>query len=81
MTFEVNDTVKCINEKPLSGNDVAPKLTVGTEYQVKEIHTCECGSKHIGLGLPLDYNWVKCYECKEELPITTHWCHPSRFTK
>jgi len=81
MTIEINDKVTCNNAKLLDGNDVAPPLTEGTEYTVAEIHTCGCGKQHIGVGLELKYNWVKCYDCKEELPLNTHWCHPSRFTK
>ncbi len=79
--FELNDELTCANAKPLEGNDVAPPLVVGDKYPVKEIHVCKCGKQHLNVGLELNYNWVKCYDCKEELPLTTHWCHPSRFTK
>jgi hypothetical protein len=79
--FELNDALTCVNAKPLSGNDVAPPLKEGEPYVVKEIHICKCGKQHLGLGLPMEYNWVKCYDCAEELPLTTHWAHPSRFTK
>lgn len=79
--FNLNDNVTCLNAKPLSGNNVAPPLTEGSSYPVSEIHTCGCGKQHLGLGLPMNYNWVKCYTCGEEMPTHTHWCHPSRFSK
>lgn len=79
--FELNDELTCVNSKVLSGNDVAPKVVEGEPYTVKEIHICGCGKQHLGVGLPMVYNWVKCYDCSEELPTNTHWCHLSRFTK
>ena len=79
--FEINDNVTCVNSAPLKGNDVAPPLTEGSAYQVLDIHTCGCGKKHLNVGLPMNINWVKCYDCAEELPSNTHWSHPSRFTK
>lgn len=79
--IQINDTIKCENSKPLDGNDVAPKLTEGQHYKLIGIHTCQCGRQHYNVGLPLEVNWVKCYECKDELPDGTHWCHTSRFTK
>jgi hypothetical protein len=79
--IELNDELTCVNSKPLSGNDIAPKVIEGDKYIAKELHTCGCGKLHIGVGLPMECNWVKCYDCSEELPSTTHWCHPSRFTK
>ncbi len=81
MTIEINDKVICINSKVLQGNDVAPPLTESSTYEVIGIYTCACGKQHLNVDLPLNYNWVKCYDCKEELPMTNHWCHPSRFTK
>jgi hypothetical protein len=81
MDVQINDTLICVNSKPLQGNDVAPPLTEGNEYPLKEIHTCGCGKQHFNVGLEMNYNWVKCYDCAEELPTHTHWSHPSRFTK
>lgn len=71
----------CNNSKPLVGNDIAPPLKEGEEYSLIDIHICKCGKQHYNVGLPLNVNWVKCYDCKEELPLTNHWSHPSRFTK
>lgn len=79
--IEINDELICINSKPLVGNDTAPSVVEGEPYTAKELHTCGCGKQHIGVGLPVNLNWVKCYDCGEEMPLTTHWCHPSRFTK
>lgn len=79
--IEINDKVTCNNTKPLFGNDIAPPLTEGQEYSVIDIHTCQCGKPHINVGLTLEVNWVKCYDCSEELPPNNHWCYVSRFTK
>lgn len=38
--------VKCINNKPLPGNDVAPLLVVGKEYEIVKIHTETITSKN-----------------------------------
>jgi len=77
--IEVNNTVVCNNNKPLPGNDVAPPLTVGDRYPIKEIFICGCGKRHFNVGLPLTYNHVRCVDCQENLPTTNHWAHPSRF--
>lgn len=74
-----NDNVICKNDQPLPGNDVAPPLVIGDKYPVKEIFTCGCGKQHFNVGLPLKYSYVRCVDCKEELPMTNHWAHPSRF--
>lgn len=79
--MNINDKVICISNKPLSGNDIAPQLVEGQEYSIQEIHTCKCGKEHINVGLPMEVNYVRCYDCREELPTTSHWCHPSRFVK
>jgi len=76
----VNDNVECINANPLQGNDIAPPLNKGSKYTIKEILKCSCGKEHFNVGLKLDYNYVRCHSCNEELPTTNHWCHPSRFT-
>ena len=81
MNIQVNDTLICVNSKPLAGNDIAPPVTEGNEYPLKEIHKCSCGKEHYNVGLPMEVNYVRCYDCTEELPTTNHWCHPSRFTK
>lgn len=77
--MEVNDTVICINNKPLQGNDIAPPLVEGEKYPIKEIIKCSCGKEHYNVGLELKVNYVRCYDCEQELPMTTHWAHPSRF--
>ena len=79
MAIKVEDTVLCINNKPLAGNDIAPPLKEGENYPVTEIYTCGCGKQHIGVGLKAEVNYVTCYDCEEKMPLTTHWCHPSRF--
>lgn len=79
--IDVANEVTCVNTKPLQGNDVAPPLKDGEIYTVNEIHTCGCSKEHFDVGLPLDYNYVRCHACQEQLPPTNHWCHPSRFIK
>jgi hypothetical protein len=81
MNIEINDSVTCNNIKPLQGCDIAPPLKQDEKYSIKDIHICGCGKQHFDVGLPLEVNWVKCHACQQELPKTTHWCHPSRFTK
>ncbi len=76
--IKVKNTVIITNDKPLKGNDIAPPVKEGEKYEVTEIHTCKCGTPHIGLGLPVNVNFVKCYDCGAKMPLTTHWCHPSR---
>jgi hypothetical protein len=78
--IKLNDKLICNNAKPLTGNDVAPPLKEGEEYTASLLHSCGCGKVHIGVGLYMEVNYVRCYDCKEELPTITHWCHPSRFT-
>lgn len=75
----VNDEIKCVNQNLLEGNSNGPDVKLGDIYPLKSIHTCSCGKQHYDVGLPLTLNYVTCYDCKEELPDTTHWCHPSRF--
>jgi hypothetical protein len=82
-TIEIkkDDALICRNNKPLTGNLVAPPLNENDSYTAKDVITCVCGSKHVDVGLVSDYNYVSCFECKEPLPDgdKIHWCHPSRF--
>lgn len=77
----INDTLVCVNTLPLDGNEIAPPVIEGKEYPLKDIYTCSCGKEHYDVGLALEVNYVRCYDCKEEMPTRTHWCHPSRFIK
>lgn len=79
MEIKLNYDVICINTEPLAGNTIAPPLVADLDYKILEVHTCKCGKEHYNVGLKLVHNYVTCYDCKEELPFTTHWCHPSRF--
>lgn len=76
-----DNVVIAMNNKPLTGNTIAPPLVEGTQYVIKEVYTCKCGQEHIDVGLASMYNYVSCYTCKLELPKgdKIHWCHPSRF--
>ena len=81
--FNVGDTVRAINNKPLEGNDKAPDLAIGKEYPVKAIVLDKDGNQHLDVGLESEYNYIRSWETKEELPDgdSIHWCHPSRFEK
>lgn len=81
MNFKVGDEIECIFAELLPGNTKAPKLTKGAEYTCRDIHTDKGGYQHISVGLPINLEYVRSYATKEELPPTTHWCHPNRFIK
>lgn len=73
--------LKCINNKPLEGNDIGPPLVLEQEYEVENVYQCSCGQDHYDVGLVSKYNWVSCYKCNEKIPKgdSIHWCHPNRF--
>jgi hypothetical protein len=76
---QLKDKITCENAKPLTGNTIAPPLVEGSSYILQQIHICKCGNPHYNVGLAMECNYVRCYDCKEELPMTNHWAHPSRF--
>jgi hypothetical protein len=78
---EAGDTLTVTMEKPLEGNVIAPPIKIGQTHVLQVIHTCSCGQHHYDIGLPSEYNYIRCYKCKKELPSgdSVHWCHPSRF--
>lgn len=73
----------CKNNKPLPGNDVAPPLEVGKEYELKTTFEDKKGNPHYDVGLLSKFNYVSSKETGETLPNSgiggIHWCHPSRF--
>lgn len=73
--------VTAINNKPLSGNSVAPPLEVGKNYVILNVIKDKKGNPHFDVGLESKYNYITSFETKEELPDgdKIHWCHPSRF--
>lgn len=73
------DSLIVMNDKPLKGNDVGPEIKSGDVHTCRSVHMDSKGNPHIDIGLPLKVNYVTSYETGEELPKTTHWCHPSRF--
>lgn len=80
-SFEIGQSVKCVNTKPLGYNTIAPDLVHGDVYPVKGIVLDSAGNQHLDVGLVSNLNWVKSIETGEELPDgdRIHWCHPSRF--
>jgi len=82
--FKVGDVIICKNNLPLEGNDKCPdELVIDRDYEIKQIIQDSEGNDHIDVGLWSDFNFIRSYETKEELPHgdTIHWCHPSRFVK
>jgi len=77
------DMLKCIETKPLKGNEVAPPLTIKQLYELKEVIKCGCGLEHYDVGLKSDYSYVSCRSCSEHLEKgdIIHWCSPDRFIK
>lgn len=71
--------LKCIFSQKLPGKEVCPELKQDEEYECKAVHLDSKGNAHIDVGLPLKINFVNSYATGEELPDTTHWCHPNRF--
>ncbi len=82
MNFEVNQKVICNNNKPLIGNDIAPPLVLGEEYNVVSITLDKMKNQHLNVGLVSVVNFVRSYETEEHLldGDKVHWCHPSRFS-
>ena len=77
--INIGTKLRAVFVAPLPGNDIAPPLNNGEEYVCKGIHIDSKGNLHVGVGLPMNVNWVKSYATGEILPSTQHWCHPNRF--
>ncbi len=82
--FEIDQVVICINNKVLEGNDYGPSklgLILDKEYRILDITEDGEFNQHLDIGLISDYNYIKSYETKENLPNgdIVQWCHPSRF--
>jgi hypothetical protein len=81
--YQLEDKVICIDAEPLQGNEIAPPLETGVEYQVIGIINDRAGNQHLDVGLKSMYNYIRSFETKEDLKDgdKIHWCHPSRFIK
>ena len=81
--FEIGDEVEVVNNKPLKGNEVGPKLIVGELMTVIGITLDRDSNQHLDVGIKSELNYVTSYETGESLPDghKIHWCHPSRFVK
>lgn len=77
--IKAGDKLKCIFDAVLPGNTCGPKVKAGTNYECVSVHTDKSGRDHINIGLALTVGSVSAYETGEDLPGTTHWCHPNRF--
>ncbi len=77
----IGSKIKCINNQPLKGNDVAPPLVVGDEYTIQDLVFDSEGFYHYDVGLKSNYNWINSIHTNKPLPHgdKIHWCHPSRF--
>lgn len=79
--YEVDDIVRAINDAPLSGNTIAPPITIGEQYIVKDICIDSRGNQHLDLGFISAYNFITSWETGEELPNKdVHWVNPIRVT-
>lgn len=78
--FNVGDLVKINNDSPLSGNTVAPPVTIGDLHIVKHIVLDRKGNQHLDLGLKSEYEFIRSWETGEELPDgdKIHWVSPWR---
>ncbi len=78
--YGVGDIIKIINDAPLSGNTVAPPVTIGEEYPIQHILIDKKGHQHLDLGLKSDYEFIRSWETGEELPEgdRIHWVSPWR---
>lgn len=79
--YSIGQEVRCINNAPLKGNEIAPSLIVGEKYTVKQIIFDSAGNQHLDVGIVSEVEYVRSYETKEQLRNghLYHWCHPSRF--
>lgn len=79
--YNAGDEVLCVLVGPLKGNEVAPDLKAGQEYEVKTVTIDGKGNQHLDVGLKSNLSFVSSYETGEYLPHgdKIHWCHPSRF--
>lgn len=78
--INVGDIIKITNDAPLSGNTVAPPVTIGDEYPVLHTITDSKGHQHIDIGIKSEYMSIKSWETGEELPDgdKIHWVSPWR---
>jgi hypothetical protein len=77
--FNVGDIVIAVFTQPLPGKEIAPKLTLKAEYEIKTICEDKKGNQHIDVGLKSDVNSVTSFETNKELPGGIRLCHPNRF--
>jgi hypothetical protein len=80
---KIGQLLLCTNTQPLQYNDVAPPLTEGEKYIIKNVVQDRKGYLHYDVGLPSRYNFIRSQESGEYLPKgdQIHWCHPSRFVE
>jgi len=79
--IEGKSKLKVLDNEPLEGNEIAPPLTKGNEVTYQGHILDKDGNPHINVGIKSNYNFIRSFETKEELPQghLIHWCHPSRF--
>jgi len=79
--YKIGDTVTCVNIEPLEGNEIAPPLELHKDYPIVGFTHDNQGNQHLDVGIVSEYNYIRSFETKEELPNDDkiHWCHPSRF--
>jgi hypothetical protein len=78
--IKIGDIVKCINNKPLYNNVVAPPVRL-IEYKVLGKHVCKCGNISYDVGLASN-NGTACSKCLRTVNNDIiHWCAAERFIK
>lgn len=79
--FKIGDRVRCINTGRIdSGNQ--PKLILGREYIIYDIHTCKCGSINLDVGLKTENGYPTICNCNKTISLNDiHWCAAERFER
>jgi len=82
--FQTGEVVTCINQDPLTGNEIGPPVEREKDYTIQEVLKCtKCGSEHLDIGIKSTVNSIECHECATNLPRAEPgqiwWCHPTRF--
>lgn len=77
--IKIGKKLKVVFDQMLPGNEAKPAIKNGEEYECLGVFCDSKGNEHIDIGLDLRLNYVTSYATQEELPKTTHWCHPNRF--
>ena len=85
--WKIGDKALCVNNGllPYQTADVVgklPALRLNAKYIVNDIHTCQCGSISLDVGLVQTSNGgIRCSCGTVSDPCDVHWCNATRFVK